>query len=212
MKTWLACVIVVAAAVLCCAPAESQVLTNSLPAGFTAADYASLVFSAPQVVQGLDHFNNVKFTANVSWDMSTVGANTFYWYRLSAVSFATSSDMINRVTLNVDVNAVNSIGPVLQYGQYENAGVGTTSLVANGPSSTPFKLSWDSTPGGDGLAAGQTIDLWVAATDPIGSPASLQIINSGVTVAAVPAPTPEPLSLILSGLGISTVAWMRRKR
>lgn len=199
-----------AAATMIAAPAGAQVLTNSLPAGFTLADYAALTYSAPQVVVGVDAFNAPKFTANVSWDMVTKGPDTYYWYKVEAVSFATPGDAINRVTVNMDTSLVNTIGPVLQFGQYDPAGP-TTALVANGATSTPLKLSWDSTPGGHRIHAGEYAELWVVSNAPGFTPNSLQMIDGGVGTAVVPVPAPEPMSMALAGLGLAAVGGLRKR-
>lgn len=212
MRMKLGVSLVVAALVLASAPAGAQVLTNSLPSGFTALDYAGLVYSAPQVCIGVDVFNNPQFTANVSWDTVVKGPDTFFWYKVSAVSFTNPGDAINRITVNMDTSLVNTIGPVLQYGQFENLGVGANSLVANAASSSALKLSWDSSPGGNQLLTGESIEMWVVSNAPGWTPTSMQLINGGICTAVVPAPAPEPVSMVLAGLGLAAVGAIRRRK
>jgi len=192
--------------------ASGQVLTNSLPAGFTAADFAALAFSPEQVVVGVDNFSNTIFTAGVSYAIATAAGapgDYFYWYRVNAKNFVFPADSIGRVTVNLNTALVKSVGPVLQFGQYENNGVGPLSLVAQ--TATPLKISWDATPNGNGLFAGETSYLWVVSTWPPAVHVSMQIIDGGVATARVPAPIPEPLSMTLAGLGLAAVAALRRK-
>jgi hypothetical protein len=200
------------AAVLLAVSATGQVTTNSLPAGFTAADFAALTFSPEQVVLGLDNFNNTIFTAGVSYAVATAtGApgDYFYWYRVNAKNFVLPADSIGRITVNLNTALIKTVGPVLQFGQYENNGVGPLSLVAQGV--TPLKISWDATPNGDGLFAGETSYLWVVSTWPPAARVSMQIIDGGVATAHVPAPIPEPLSMTMAGLGLAAIAALRRK-
>ncbi len=194
------------------ASAIGQVTTNSLPTGFTAADFAALTFSPEQVVLGLDNFNNTIFTAGVSYAVATAAGapgDYFYWYRVNAKNFVLPADSIGRITVNLNTALVKTVGPVLQFGQYENNGVGPLSLVAQGV--TPLKISWDATPNGDGLFAGETSYLWVVSTWPPAARVSMQIIDGGVATAHVPAPIPEPLSMTMAGLGLTAIAALRRK-
>jgi hypothetical protein len=194
------------------APAGAQVLTNSLPSGMTPAEFAALVWSSSQTVLGLDNFNNTKFTASVSYAIGSIAANPgdyAYFYKVNAQSFALPGDSIGRVTVNFDTSLVKSVGPVLQFGQYENGGNGGNSLVA-GPV-TPVKLSWDATPNGDGLFGGETTYLWLVSTYPGGIPVSMQLIDGGVGTARVVAPAPEPVSMVLAGLGLTAIAGLRRR-
>lgn len=200
------------AAVLLAVSATGQVTTNSLPAGFTAADFAALTFSPEQVVLGLDNFNNTIFTAGVSYAVATAAGapgDYFYWYRVNAKNFVLPVDSIGRITVNLNTALIKTVGPVLQFGQYENNGVGPLSLVAQGV--TPLKISWDATPNGDGLFAGETSYLWVVSTWPPAARVSMQIIDGGVATAHVPAPIPEPLSMTMAGLGLAAIAALRRK-
>ncbi|BCW97697.1 MAG: hypothetical protein KatS3mg024_0524 [Armatimonadota bacterium] len=200
------------AAVLLAVSATGQVTTNSLPAGFTAADFAALMFSPEQVVLGLDNFNNTIFTAGVSYAVATAAGapgDYFYWYRVNAKNFVLPADSIGRITVNLNTALIKTVGPVLQFGQYENNGVGPLSLVAQGV--TPLKISWDATPNGDGLFAGETSYLWVVSTWPPAARVSMQIIDGGVATAHVPAPIPEPLSMTMAGLGLAAIAALRRK-
>ncbi|MGQ9808590.1 MAG: PEP-CTERM sorting domain-containing protein [Armatimonadota bacterium] len=200
------------AAVLLAVSATGQVTTNSLPAGFTAADFAALTFSPEQVVLGLDNFNNTIFTAGVSYAVATAAGapgDYFYWYRVNAKNFVLPADSIGRITVNLNTALIKTVGPVLQVGQYENNGVGPLSLVAQGV--TPLKISWDATPNGDGLFAGETSYLWVVSTWPPAARVSMQIIDGGVATAHVPAPIPEPLSMTMAGLGLAAIAALRRK-
>lgn len=200
------------AAVLLAVSATGQVTTNSLPAGFTAADFAALTFSPEQVVLGLDNFNNTIFTAGVSYAVATAAGapgDYFYWYRVNAKNFVLPADSIGRITVNLNTALIKTVGPVLQFGQYENNGVGPLSLVAQGV--TPLKISWDATPNGDGLFAGETSYLWVVSTWPPAARVSMQIIDGGVATAHVPAPIPEPLSMTMAGLGLAAIAALRRK-
>ncbi len=194
------------------ASAIGQVTTNSLPTGFTAADFAALTFSPEQVVLGLDNFNNTIFTAGVSYAVATAAGapgDYFYWYRVNAKNFVLPADSIGRITVNLNTVLIKTVGPVLQFGQYENNGVGPLSLVAQGV--TPLKISWDATPNGDGLFAGETSYLWVVSTWPPAARVSMQIIDGGVATAHVPAPIPEPLSMTMAGLGLTAIAALRRK-
>jgi len=194
------------------APAGAQVLTNSLPSGMTPAEFAALVWSSSQTVLGLDNFNNTKFTASVSYAIGSIAANPgdyAYFYKVNAQSFALPGDSIGRVTVNFDTSLVKSVGPVLLFGQYENGGNGGNSLVA-GPV-TPVKLSWDATPNGDGLFGGETTYLWLVSTYPGGIPVSMQLIDGGVGTARVVAPAPEPVSMVLAGLGLTAIAGLRRR-
>lgn len=200
------------AAALLAVSATGQVTTNSLPAGFTAADFAALTFSPEQVVLGLDNFNNTIFTAGVSYAVATAAGapgDYFYWYRVNAKNFVLPADSIGRITVNLNTALIKTVGPVLQFGQYENGGVGANSLVA-GPI-TPVKLSWDATPNGDGLFAGETTYLWLVSTYPGGVPVSMQLIDGGVGTARVVAPAPEPISMVLAGLGLTAIAGLRRR-
>ncbi|MEJ5297124.1 MAG: PEP-CTERM sorting domain-containing protein [Armatimonadota bacterium] len=200
------------AAALLAVSATGQVTTNSLPAGFTAADFAALTFSPEQVVLGLDNFNNTIFTAGVSYAVATAAGapgDYFYWYRVNAKNFVLPADSIGRITVNLNTALIKTVGPVLQFGQYENNGVGPLSLVAQGV--TPLKISWDATPNGDGLFAGETSYLWVVSTWPPAARVSMQIIDGGVATAHVPAPIPEPLSMTMAGLGLAAIAALRRK-
>ncbi len=201
------------AAAVMAAPAGAQVLSNSLPSGMTPAEFAALVWSPSQLVLGLDNFNNTKFTASVSYAIGSIAASPgdyAYFYEVTAQSFALPGDSIGRVTLNFDSSLVKTVGPVVQFGQYENGGVGANSLVA-GPI-TPLKLSWDATPNGNGLFAGETTYLWLVSTYPGGIPVSMQLIDGGVGTARVVAPAPEPVSMVLAGLGLTAVAGLRRRR
>ncbi len=200
------------AAVLVAGSAAGQVTTNSLPAGFTVADFAALSFSPEQVVLGLDNFNNTIFTAGVSYAVATAAGapgDYFYWYRVNPKSFVLPADNIGRITVNLNTALVKTVGPVLQFGQYENNGVGPLSLVAQGV--TPLKISWDATPGGDGLFAGETSYLWVVSTWPPAARVSMQLIDGGVATAHVPAPIPEPLSMTMAGLGLAAIGALRRR-
>jgi len=196
-------------------PAGAQVQTNALPAGFTAADFAGLVFSPEQTVLGKDNFNVTKWTAGVSWAIATApGApgDYFYWYRVEAKSFVLPGDSIARTTLNLNTAFVKSVASVVQFGQIEAGGApAPMSLVA--ATVDPNKLSWDKTPLGDGLFSTEVSYLWVVSTQPANQWVSLQLINGGVGTARVPAPSnpiPEPLSMVLTGLGLAAVSRLRK--
>lgn len=194
------------------APAGAQILTNSLPTGFTAVDFAALVWSPNQTLLGKDNFNVTKFTANVSYAIATAAGapgDYFYFYKVNPTNFVLTNDSIARVTVNFDTALAKKVGPITQFGQVEGGGAGPLSLVA--ASVDPNKLSWDKTPLGDGLFAGETSYMWVVSTYPGNVAVSLQAIDGGVGTARVPAPAPEPVSMVLAGLGLSAVAGLRKR-
>ncbi len=213
MKQRLVLSVMVALAAACVAgSAGAQVLTNSLPAGVTVGDFAGLVFSPEQTVLGKDNFNVTKFTANVSYAIATAAGapgDYFYFYKVNPTNFVLTNDSIARVTVNFETTLAKKVGPVTQFGQYEAGGAGPLSLVA--ATVDPNKLSWDKTPLGDGLFAGETSYLWVVSTYPGNVMVSLQAIDGGVGTARVPAPAPEPVSMVLAGLGLSAVAGLRKR-
>jgi len=193
-------------------PSAAQVQTNSLPTGFTVADFAGLVWSSNQTLLGKDNFNVTKFTANVSYAIATAAGapgDYFYFYKVNPTNFVLANDSLARVTVNFETALAKKVGPVTQFGQYEAGGAGPLSLVA--ATVDPNKLSWDKTPLGDGLFAGETSYLWVVSTYPGNVMVSLQAIDGGVGTARVPAPAPEPVSMVLAGLGLSAVAGLRKR-
>lgn len=160
-------------------PIFAQIVENRLPAGFTQEDLDGLCWGQTQQVTGVDVFNAPKFQAEVRC-ATTVKDNKHYCFcEIVVLSTSIVGDAVNRVTVHLDTSAVLKEGPLLQFGPYASGGSGETALVANGATSNPLKLSWDSMPGGHRLHVGETVTLWWIRNDP--QPLTdYQMIDGGV--------------------------------
>lgn len=213
MKKTIGVGLAILAVVAMTVPAHAQLTGNALPTGFTAVEHAAIAWSAPVTVTALDTFANPYFQADVSWAVIAGSvarpSDYFYFYRISHIG-GPNPQPIERMTLNVTKSLVNQVGPLYEFGQYQNAGVGTTSVEAL-PTGAPELFAWDSrNVPGSGLTTGNSIDLWLVSQWP---PAitSLQLIDGGVVTTPVPAPAPEPVSMVLAGMGLAAVAGLRKR-